>query len=112
MPGRRFQSSISSHNHGPSIGVSSKWIGAITAEEETLFREAQDCLGSSVIASDLQVPLHQRAAEEGCGDIIMEVGMKAIWKLYLEGVDGSIKSLQDLVDWHAKHPVSSRIPWK
>lgn len=108
IPDRGFQLSISISGHTPSIGVSSKWIGAITLEEETLFKQAQDCLGSLVVASDLQVPLHRRAKVEGCGDIIMEVGLKSAWKAYLEGVDGPIRSLQDLVDWHAKHPVSSR----
>ena len=107
IPGRAFQSDLSKHSK-LAIGVSSERVSAITEEEEALFSEVQDCLGDIIVAKDLRVPLHQKAKDDGCGAVLVNHALKGAWDKYFESVDGPIRSLQDIVDWHTQHPVSFR----
>lgn len=106
MPDRGFQSRLSLERSTLSIGVSGQRFGPITIEEEALFSQAQDCLGGIVTLHNAQLPLHKLAEEEGCVYLLMQMGMKDAMAKYLEGVEGDVKSLQDIVDFHSQHPVS------
>lgn len=88
------------------IGVSSERIVDCSAEEEALFLSAQACLGQFISARELRIDLHQEVLEEGHSDTIMRAELRGSWDRYLEGVSGPIRSLQDLVKWHSRHPVN------
>lgn len=106
IPGNGFCSGLLTKQPGLSIGISSERLAPITDEEEALFTQVQDRLSSITGAKDVRVPQHKQAKDEGCADVIMETGLKEAWKTYLKDVDGSIRSLQDLVNWHSEHPVN------
>jgi hypothetical protein len=108
IPEEGFRSSLSTVSAKLSIGVSSEHLSRITPEEESLFGQAQDCLSSIITAKDVRVPLHKRAGEADYANIMMDQGLKTAWDGYLKGVGGPMRSLQDVVDWHSQHPVSSR----
>lgn len=107
IPGRAFQSNLSKHP-GLAIGVSSERVSAITEEEEAFFSEVQDCLSDIIVAKDLRSTLHQKAKDNNCGAVLVNHALKGAWDKYFENVDGPIRSLQDIVDWHSQHPVSFR----
>jgi len=106
LPGRGFQSSLSIELPSLALGVSSERLSVITHEEEALFSEAETCLASLVIEKDIQVPLHQEAKDQNCAGVLIGQALKSAWDAYFEEVDGPIRSLQDIVDWHSQHPVS------
>lgn len=106
-PGRGFQSGLYNQQSTLSIGVSNERVSAITEEEEALFSEVRDCLSSIIVARDLRVPLHQKAKDDDCAGILVTQALKGAFDKYLKGVDGPMRSLQDIVDWHSQHPVSS-----
>jgi hypothetical protein len=109
LPNRGFQASLSSQQSPLAIGVSSERVSAITDEEETLFSEVQDCLSSFIVAKDLRVPLHLKSKEDGCAEVLVGQALKGAWDTYCEEVDGPIRSLQDIVDWHIQHPVCTTL---
>jgi len=107
MSGSSFRSGLTTAKPGLSIGVSSVGLEDITAEEKLLFSQATQCLSSIITAKDIEVPLHRRALHDGCGQTIMTQGLEVAWATYLRGVDSPMNSLQDVVNWHSDHPVSS-----
>ena len=107
IPERGFMSSLSTEKPKLSIGVSSERLSDITSEEEDLFRQAQDCLSTIISAKDVRVPLHKQAGEADYANIMMDQGLENAWDEYLKGVDGPIRSLRDVVEWHSLHPVST-----
>jgi hypothetical protein len=114
-PDRAFQQSITDVGTKLSVGVICEQFDA-TKEVDGLFRLAEDCLGSIIGPRDLRLPMLKRAREEGCAQIIMAQGLKSAWATYFEGVDGPMQSLEDVVNWHAQHPVSDldrslRVAW-
>jgi hypothetical protein len=106
LPGRDFGILTKEPETDLSIGVSSERIVDGSAEEEELFLSAQACLGHLISARELRIDLHQEVMEEGHPDTIIRAESSGAWDTYLEGVSGPIRSLQDLVEWHSRHPVS------
>lgn len=107
IPEGGFRSSLSTEKPKLSIGVSSERLSHITPEEENLFRQAQDCLSSVIITKDVRVPLHMQAGEADYANIMMDQGLVNAWDGYLKGVDGPMRSLRDVVEWHSLHPVGT-----
>jgi Asp-tRNA(Asn)/Glu-tRNA(Gln) amidotransferase A subunit family amidase len=97
IPEGGFMSSLSTEKPKLSIGVSSERLSHITSEEEDLFHQAQDYL-SSVITTK---------GEADCANLMMDQGLVNAWDGYLKGVDGPMKSLRDVVEWHSLHPVGA-----
>jgi len=106
LPNRAFESSLKIESSLLAIGVSSERVSVITEEEETLFSEVQTCLACFIVEKDIRIPLHQEAKDQDCAGVLIGQGLKGAWDAYLEEVDGPIRSLQDIVDWHSQHPVS------
>ena len=109
IPGRGFQAGSTTSHPELAIGVSNERISAITEEEEALFIEVQDLLGPMITARDIRVPLHKEAKDEGCVNVLVGQPLKEAWDAYLRDVDGPIRSLQDIVNWHSQHPVSVHV---
>jgi Asp-tRNA(Asn)/Glu-tRNA(Gln) amidotransferase A subunit family amidase len=107
IPEGGFMSSLSTEKPKLSIGVSSERLSHITSEEEDLFHQAQDYLSSVITTKDVRVPLHMQAGEADCANLMMDQGLVNAWDGYLKGVDGPMKSLRDVVEWHSLHPVGA-----
>ena len=108
IPGRDFQANLSTSGFQLSIGVCNVWLGRSTPEKKALFGQATKSLSSIITAEDIEVPLHKRADHDDIANVMMTHGLKAAWAEYLSGVDGPMKNLQDVVNWHSEHPVSFR----
>jgi hypothetical protein len=106
LPDQAFQSSLDNKSSSLAIGVSSERVSVITEEEESLFSEVQTCLASFIVKKDIRIPLHQEAKDQNCAGVLIGQALKGAWDAYFEDVDGPIRSLQDIVDWHLQHPVS------
>lgn len=96
-----------------AIGISDiTKFPTIDSEGIDLFNQAAGMLGDTVVKeTGIQIDglLEIDQDEERAVCQLYKIHQRDDWARYLEGCEGEIKTLGDLVDWHDAHPV--RLHW-
>lgn len=88
-----------------TLGDISQREEPMSQEATSLFKEALDALGSKVRVVPVHIPSLELVSDSEAIEILWAAHSGSSWSNYLEGVDGAIKSLADLIEWHQSHPV-------
>jgi hypothetical protein len=98
------QASSLSRHRWPLVSVASESVPSPKRKKRSSVRFKS--VWPPIFEKDIRIPLHQEAKDQDCADVLIGQALKGAWDAYFEDVDGPIRSLQDIVDWHSQHPVS------
>lgn len=90
-----------------AVGAGDDTMFTIDDEERIMYREAVKLLQNFIKCDDIYIEGHNEMAEQDYGSATYKATQRAEWKEYLEGCEGDLRTLSDVVDWHEAHPVGN-----